>query len=261
MNFEENRLLGKSKLQVGRLGVSCGYGAPTEAYEEAFERGCNYFYWGFRRRESMARAIKNITARGEREKLIVVLQSSNRIASMLAGSVERGLKKAGLDYADALVLAWHNSLPSQRLVEAALRLKERGRVRFLAMSGHKRAVFPQVAEQGVFDIFHVRYNAAHRGAEVDVFPKLPQENRPGLVSYTATCWGRLLKSGRIPKGERIPRASDCYRFVLSNPNVDICLTGPKDIAQMREALKTLELGPLSEDELTWMRRVGDQVHG
>jgi hypothetical protein len=60
MDFEKRRFLGKTGLSVGRLGVGSSYGAPTEAYEEAFERGINYFYWGSLRKASMARAIRNI---------------------------------------------------------------------------------------------------------------------------------------------------------------------------------------------------------
>lgn len=33
-------------LMTGRLGISSSFGASTQAYEEAFERGCNYFTWG-----------------------------------------------------------------------------------------------------------------------------------------------------------------------------------------------------------------------
>ncbi|UCD57281.1 MAG: aldo/keto reductase, partial [Candidatus Hydrogenedentota bacterium] len=121
--------------------------------------------------------------------------------------------------------------------------------------------FPVVAGKGIFDIFHIRYNAAHRGAETDVFPKLPQNDRPGIVTYTATCWGKLLKPARIPRGEETPRGSDCYRFALSNPDVDVCMTGPKNREQMQEALTTLELGQLSEEEMDWMKRVGHHVHG
>ena len=261
MDLNEKRILGRSGLEVGRLGVSCGYGAPTAALEEAFEKGCNYFYFGSLRRSNMANAMKNISARGQRDKLVAVIQVYNRVAGMMAGSVARGLRKAGLDYADVLLLGWHNSLPSPRILEAARKLKESGTVRFLAMSGHHRPAFPVVAERGIFDIFHIRYNAAHRGAETDVFPKLPQDGRPGIVTYTATRWGKLLKPGKMPPGEQPPRGSDCYRFVLSNPDVDVCMTGPKNRAQMQEALRTLERGPLSEEEMAWMRRVGDHVRG
>ena len=260
MDFKEKRVLGRTGLKVGRLGVAAGYGAPTEAILEAFERGCNYFYWGSFRRENMSGAIKGISKRGLREELVVVIQVYNRIAGMMAPSVERGLKKADLDYADVLLLGWYNSMPAPRILEAARKIKERGLVKYLAMSGHNRPAFPAVAEHDIFDIFHIRYNAAHRGAETEVFPKLPKQNRPGVVTYTATRWGKLLDPRNMPAGEKTPRGSDCYRFVLSNPDVDVCMTGPKNTDQMREALLALERGPMSEEELAWMRRVGDHVH-
>jgi aryl-alcohol dehydrogenase-like predicted oxidoreductase len=261
MDFREKRILGRSGREVGRLGVSSGYGAPAAAFAEAFEQGCNYFYWGSRRTPAMAEVIRDLTRRGQRDRLVVVVQVYNRIAGMMAGSVERALKKGGLDYADVLLLGWYNSRPGPRILAAAERLKERGLVKFLAMSGHHRPAFPVVAAQNLFDVFHVRYNAAHRGAETEVFPRLPAANRPGIVTYTATRWGNLLKPGKMPAGEKTPRASDCYRFVLSNPAVDVCMTGPKNHAEMKEALLTLERGPLSAEEMAWMRRVGDHVHG
>jgi len=260
MDFKEKRVLGRTGLKVGRLGIAAGYGAPTGSILEAFERGCNYFYWGSFRRANMADAIKDISKRGKRDELVVVIQVYNRVAGMMASSVERGLKKANLDHADVLLLGWYNSMPAPRILEAARRIKERGLVKYLAMSGHHRPAFPVVAQSGIFDIFHIRYNAAHRGAETEVFPKLPKENRPGVVTYTATRWGKLLDPKNMPRGEKMPSGSDCYRFVLSNPGVDVCMAGPKDTDQMREALKALDLGPLTEEELSWMRRVGDHVH-
>jgi predicted aldo/keto reductase-like oxidoreductase len=64
----------------------------------------------------------------------------------------------------------------------------------------------------------------------------------------------------MPPGENTLRASDCYRFVLSNSHVDVCLTGPRNRERMQEALQTLERGPLSEEEMQWMKRVGDYLH-
>jgi aryl-alcohol dehydrogenase-like predicted oxidoreductase len=91
-----------------------------------------------------------------------------------------------------------------------------------------------------------------------------------MVSFTATSWRQLLGKGMLqgivgsrslPKGERVPTAADCYRFVLTRPEVDVCLTGPKDAAQLEHALEALRLGPMSADELAWMRRVGRAVSG
>ena len=46
MTFSEKTTLGRTGFKVGRLGISSSYGAPAMAFEEAFERGCNYFTWG-----------------------------------------------------------------------------------------------------------------------------------------------------------------------------------------------------------------------
>jgi predicted aldo/keto reductase-like oxidoreductase len=74
------------------------------------------------------------------------------------------------------------------------------------------------------------------------------------VAYTATSWGRLLRAKVA--GEPTPTAADCYRFVLTRPEVDVCLTGPANAAQMDEALRAISLGPMTPDELAWMRRAG-----
>ena len=56
-------------------------------------------------------------------------------------------------------------------------------------------------------------------------------------------------------------ASDCYRFCLSNPHVDLVLTGPKNRRQLQENLSNLrEKGPLSAEENHWIRNFGQIVH-
>lgn len=260
MDFTEPRMLGRTGLRVGRMGVAASYGASAGAFEEAFERGCNYFYWGSKRKSGMGQAIRNICQQGKRDELVIVIQSYSRSAFLMDVFFKKALNSLKVDYADVLVLGWHNKPPTQRLLETALAMKEKGLFRFLALSGHKRTLFPQLAKDGIFDLFHIRYNAAHRGAEKETFTHLQDQGRPGIVSYTATRWGQLLNPKKLPQGEKRPSASDCYRFVLSNPAVDVCMCGPKDTAQMREALRTLELGPLSEGDLARMRRIGDHVH-
>ena len=74
--FNEPAILGRTGLEVGRLGISSSYGAPAKAFEEAFERGCNYFVIGSfirGRSKQMIKAIQSIVAKGEREKLVVCM--------------------------------------------------------------------------------------------------------------------------------------------------------------------------------------------
>jgi aryl-alcohol dehydrogenase-like predicted oxidoreductase len=261
MNLSQPTVLGRTNLKVGRLGVASSYGAPCKAFEEAFDRGCNYFYWGSIRKSGMGEAIRNICGRGKRNDLIIVIQSYSRSASLMELSCRRALKSLALDCGDVLLLGWYRKRPHRRILERADTMKRKGMFRFLAISSHNRKLFPKLAKENLFDIFHIRYSAAHRGAESQTFPYLQGEKRPGVVSYTATRWGQLLEEKKMPPGEPAPSASDCYRFVLSHQAVDLCMTGPKNLEQMREALRTLDLDPMSEDELARMKKIGDYIRG
>ena len=47
---------------------------------------------------------------------------------------------------------------------------------------------------------------------------------------------------------------------MSHQAVDVCMSGPKNIEETRQALKALQLGPMSGDELKRVQRIGDHVH-
>jgi predicted aldo/keto reductase-like oxidoreductase len=221
--------------------------------ERAFEQGVNYLYWGALRRSGFREALRNL--KPQRDQMVLVLQSFTRLAGLMRWSLERALRAVNYDHADILLLGlWNRPLPG-RILDAARALRDRGLVRRLAISSHQRRLIPEFASGGDFDVLHFRYNAAHPGAEADIFPHLAPQ-RPGTVAFTATSWGQLLNPKKMPLGERVPTASDCYRFVLTRPEVDVCLTGPADPAQMEEALRAIQLGPMSADELAWMRWVG-----
>lgn len=256
MSYSQKIVLGTTGLQVSRMGIGCSYGIETDALEEAFERGINYFYFGTLRRAAMARAVHHLAPRF-REQLVVAIQSYARSASVVGLSVDLALRKLKLDHADLLILGKTDSVPSNKFVDEVLRLKERGKIRFLAISAHHRPVFESHIGSGAYDAIMVRYNAAHTRAEEQVFPLLPSENRPGVISFTATRWGTML---RPIAGERTPSASDCYRFALANPAVDVCLAGPKNRIELLEALKVLDSSPMTADDLSWMRRIGALVY-
>ena len=264
MNFHEPAVLGRTGIKVGRLGIASGYGAPAAGIEEAFEQGCNYFTWGTvikGYKPEMRQALKNIVAKGQRDRLVLAAFTYAHNNFFTERMLRRGLKSAGLDHADVLILGYFSRRPSRRLIDGALRMKENGLVRFVGLSSHNRKFLGELGRDGEFDVLHLRYNAAHRGAETDIFPFLSGEKRPGTVAFTATSWGKLLDPNKMPQGEKPPTAADCYRFVLSHPAVDVCISGAKTAEQMHENLAVLDGGPMSEDELVRMRRIGDHVHG
>jgi aryl-alcohol dehydrogenase-like predicted oxidoreductase len=138
-------------------------------------------------------------------------------------------------------------------------VRESGLVRAVSISTHDRPFAAELAREDVLDAMMIHYNAAARGAETEVFPKLP-ERRPVVVGFTATRWRSLLRRPkRYPADGRIPTAGMCYRFVLSNSAVHVCLMAPGNLRQFEENLAEIRRGPLDEGEMQFMREFGDAV--
>jgi aryl-alcohol dehydrogenase-like predicted oxidoreductase len=244
---------------VTRLGVAASYGTDEAMVEEAVERGVNYLWWGALRTKKMARGIRAVARKG-REDLVVVVHAISRKPAPISKLVEDALRQLGLDYLDVLLLANHTRAPDPRLMEHTMELKEQGKLRFLALSTHRRPLIPELERDRPIDVYHVRYNAAHRGAEAEIFDHLPDEGGPGIVSFTSNRWGSLIDPARMPGGEPPPSAADCYRFVLSHPKVHVACCGPASREELRQNLECLEQGPMSDEELERMRAIGRHVY-
>jgi len=249
--------IGRSELRASPLGLGSSFGVASPDIEYAFERGINYFYWGSYRRPGFGKALRGL-ARTQRDRMVIVVQSYTRAAALMRPSLRSALRRLAIEQADFLLLGWWNAHPPARIMDVALRLREEGLCRHIMVSCHNRLAFEQFAKNPDITAIMVRYNAAHPGAETEVFPRLG-DDPPGVIAYTATRWGDLLDPALTPAGEPTPRASDCYRFALGHPAVEVCLSGPADRAQLDEALSALDRGPMSADELAWMRRVGAGV--
>lgn len=262
MSFDASVPLGSTGITVGRLGIASSYRAQAQAYREAFDAGCNYFTWGSfirGRSRAMGEALRDLFASGNRDRVVLSILSYAHSGLLTGFFLKRGLKKLGTDYADVLLLGYFSKRPPQRILDGAIKLKEAGMVRAIGITTHNRSLVPELHKEGILDLYHVRYNAVHRGAEMDIFPHIMGPEKPGIVAFTATCWGRLLSEKRMPEGERAATAAECYRFALSHEAVDVCMTGPRTLEELRENLQVLRDGPLSEEEMARMHRIGDRV--
>ena len=257
----DKRAFGATGLEVSALGLGSSYGLSADDVERAYDRGVNLMFWGARRRDDFGRGIARIAAK-DREGMVLAVQSYTRVASLMRPSLECALRSLGTDHVDMLCLAWWDEVPPERILDAALQLKDEGKVRHVLISCHHRPSFAKMLEVPGLEAIMLRYNAAHPGAEDDVFALPAFRSRdPGVLAFTATRWGSLINPKLVPPGEPTPRASDCYRFALSNPHVHATLAGPKNGQELDEAMAALDRGPLSDDEMAWMRRVGQAVRG
>ncbi len=260
----EQRLLGQTGIAVGKIGISSSFGADSAVFEAALERGCNYFNWGTfirGRSKEFKKFMRVLGENGKRDKVVVGLISYSHSIFWGNRAIESALRQLRTDYIDTLILGYFSRRPPQRLLDWAQELKRKGVIRATGMTTHNRNIVVPLANEGVIDYFHIRYNAAHRGAEGDIFPHFSMETRPGIVSFTATCWGKLLKKKKLPEGMQVPTAGDCYRFVLTHSMVDACMMGVRNMAMLEENLREIEKGPLSKEELEIMRKIGNHVYG
>ena len=197
MTFNEKVELGRTGLKVSRLGIASGYWAPAGAIEEAFERGCNYVTWGtFVKGFSphCGEALRNIAAKGQRDRLVLAMFSYAHHSFVTEHFLRKGLKAAGLDYADVLILGFFPKRPSRRIIEGAMKLKEKGLVRFIGLSGHHRSLFTKLRNDAAFDVFHLRYNAVHRGAETEDFSVPAGGKETGNRKLYRHCMGQAPQS-------------------------------------------------------------------
>jgi aryl-alcohol dehydrogenase-like predicted oxidoreductase len=246
--------------RVFRLGLATNYGVDGEDLERALEQGVNYIFWT----PTARKVTKSLKAALKRNRESIVLATGPTIGffgGSIRGACERLLKKLGTDYIDVFQLFWlgRASAWTSSTIDALVSLRESGMVRAIGVSIHDRSRAGKLAADSPLDMLMIRYNAAHSGAEQDIFPYLAKR-RPAIVTYTATRWGGLLKR---PKGWNglVMTAGDCYRFCLSNPHVDLVLTGPKNRQQLQENLRDVkEKGSSSEQEMHRIREFGQVVH-
>ena len=251
--------LGKSAF---RLGLSGSYRPGKLAIHRALDAGVNFFFcYGFDTQTvGVLRGLSPSTCAG----ITIATGAYNLLWGHpnLRRTLEKRLRQLRTDTLDIFLFlgVMGKETYLDRVLEEMGRFRDEGKVRAIGVSIHHRKLAGSLAARGAVDALMMRYNAAHRGAEQDIFPQLAAHD-PAVISYTATRWTYLLRRPRgWPREGRVPTAGECYRFVLSNPHVHVCLTAPRNAKQFEENLAAVRAGPLSEADMQFMREFGDAVH-
>ena len=254
--------------RVFRMGIAGNYGLQSSDIKWAAERGANYWLYGSSFKK-ITEGIKD-TIKHDREKHVVAMLGWGFFSWQIRKSVENGLRTLNTDYLDVFKLGWlgRTSIYSQSIIDTLVKLKQEGKIKAIGTSIHDRKRAGMLALESEIDLFMIRYNAKHPGAEQDIFPHLSKRN-PAIVGYTALAWGQLTKAmQRIemppwPGQEslNVPPLTPqlCYRFVLSNPHVHLVLTGPKNREQLRQNFQAIQQGKLSPKEYDWIKQYGKIV--
>lgn len=202
-----------------------------------------------------------------RQSVVVCVQFGARSAADASEQLRSVLATLKTDYIDVLTLYYVEKPEEWEEITAPggslpyLRDAQRdGVVRRIGVTSHQRPLAARMATSGQLDLVMIRYNAAHRGAEREVFPVTQPLGLP-VIAYTALRWGALLRpTPDDPPGFSVPHAAQWYRFVLQHPAVTVTLAAPRTRAELHEDLRVLDAtGPLGDEECAALAGHGERV--
>jgi hypothetical protein len=251
----QTRYLGPEQLAVAPLGISGHYGLSVPGFVRAYEAGVNLMFW-----EPNYRSMTEFFSRlgpADRGSIHLLAGTFEADGPQIERDAARMLRALQVERIAVFLLFWVQSW--QRVtsdVRAALeRLKAAGKIAAYGLSTHSRSLAVEAIDAG-WDPVMIRHSAAHRGAEVQVFPRAV-EFGTSLITFSNTCYGRLLEphDGMAP-----PSASDCYRYAMMQSGVRACLSAPASLAQLEENLKALHDPALPEERRAYLQAFGDRLY-
>ena len=288
--------LGRTDLEVTRIGIGCGNGINNVDLHYAISRGVNYIFTSSDMHAAAYRrswgGIRRVVRRGSARRHDIVLVGCSYVndAEKLPGIVADHMMSWGADHLDVFQWGWLTRInqPAPLLdatdrmmrTEAARKnldsffrtvrqvgdeLRARGYARYIGVSTHDRALASEIAGHEQLDVLMYRYNIAHRGAEHDIAPALAAlPRRPGTVVFnTLHAAGVSLATPPpgLPPGKHVPDHAELYRFALDRHDVDVVLAGPANRAHVDAALDALDRAPLEPRKQEYLRKLGDLRNG
>lgn len=251
--------LGKTGKKVFRLGFgTMGLHAnrmeeSKEAVEIAIEYGINYFDTAAAYGKS--EEILGECLKGKRQEVFIATKTGRREAVGAELEIERSLKRLQTDCIDLIQIHYVNRqnefdkiISSGGALEAAIKAKKEGKVRFIGISGHRPELLKEWIGTGIFDtvLFHV--NLAQNFATLDLLP-FAKNNGIGTIGMKPLSGGMLK-----PQGQAI-------RYSYST-EVDVVLSGMRTKEEVIMNLGIIEAEIDIEEKLN-LSKLADELskHG
>jgi predicted aldo/keto reductase-like oxidoreductase len=268
--LRDAELFGKPVCRLGLASRGSGAVSPDDLLH-AIEQGVNFLNWpgmadGPLCRDGLSAAIANLDDRA-REPLVLCVQFGARTIDDAHDELRTIFAELRTDYVDLLTLyyvehadEWAELAAPGGVLDYLVAARADGVVRRIGLTSHQRKLAAEIAATGRIDTLMLRYNAAHRGAEREVFPVIAGLGIP-LIAYTALRWGALLESTPDDAPDwTAPPVSEWYRFVLQRPEVAVVLAAPASRAELDETLRVLDVtGPLDRERYRVLAAHGDRV--
>lgn len=247
---------------VSRLGLASQHLKDETCVRTAFEAGVNYFFSYSLPEPLFLSELKSLIATN-REALLIATGSETRQLNKVRQYLDRVRHALRTDTIDIFFAEYVSPADHPDTIHALLQelydWKAKGWIRYVGISTHTRSIALEFIEQRQCEVLMHRYNMAHRKVETDVLPAAQAAAIP-VVAFTCTRWGSLLE-GHPNWSNTPPTASDCYRYVLHHPAVQLALTAPTTKSQLLENLTALTTPTFNLEEAAYWQDYGDLVYG
>jgi aryl-alcohol dehydrogenase-like predicted oxidoreductase len=265
-NFSANlRLTTLDGTPASCLGLAAGPKQDPQCVGRALARGINYFFFYGPGHTAFIEELASLFPQ-KRQQIIVATGSGSRRVAGLRAARRKLTALLGIELIDVFFIEYVHPGDNSEVIfgkhgvlDELRQWRENGWVRFVGATAHDRSLARRLATDPRVDVLMHRLNMAHRKATNEVFPTAAKARTP-IVAFTATRWGTLLEPHADWPGP-LPTASDCYRFCLAQPSVQVVLTAPRSLAELEQNLDVLELPPMSKQDRDQWQRFGDLVYG
>lgn len=256
-----DRLSLGSELRVSPFCL--GLVANPEIVVAAFDAGINFFFvsadmhWPLY--EPVREGLRRLLARGTavRDQLVVAVVSYVTQPEFCYAPFYEVLEALpGLGHVDLGVIG--GSYASDFMTRLAQYERRPAGMRGIAASFHQREAAATAIAHGLLDLAFVRYNAAHAGAELDLFPRVTAAGarRTKLFNFKSVSGyvppARLEALG-LPAEKWRPGPHDHYRFALRRPELDGVLCALDAVSQIEALSRLLAAPPLTDDEAEYLK--------
>ena len=231
----------------------------------AYELGVNYFdtgkwYCGQDSERTVGEALKHM----DRSKVYLSTKYAmeNPTASDLREKFEKSLVLLDQEYVDFYHLwgiSWKQFTEKMSIkggpLEAFVKLKEEGLVRHLSFSFHSDPEdIMKIVDTGIFETMLCQYNLLDRANEAGI--AYAASKGLGVAIMGPVGGGRLGSpseaiSNLLPGQHRVSTSELALRFVMSDPNVSLALSGMSTMEHVEENAATASMNSmLTADELS-----------
>ncbi len=225
--------LGRTDLTISEFGFGCipiirlSKDDSVKVLRHAFERGVTFFDTANAYRDSEEKI--GIAFAGMRDDVVLASKTLRRKAEEAMRHLENSLRMLKTDYLDIYQLHqvaqeddWHEVTGPEGALEALMKAKAAGKVRYVGVTSHSPQMALQMVRSGLFDTVQFPFNLIEEGAKDELFGAV-REAGMGFISMKP--FG----------GGAIDNAEVAFKYLRAHPDV-IPIPGFESVEQVDEII-------------------------